>query len=291
MSTTDTSIEVAGFSTIPSQLRQIAEQVAKGQRPAVTVRTLISWFFGSQRRGRWIVSVIRRALDKLDLRTEPDFDSTYLDATVAFVPKIEIHFATAPTIAPSDKSGSFSADAVLEVAKTPVNISEQIDPTHRISRLGIANKTPVSVSPDTAIAEAITIMLMNDFSQLPVMTSDREVKGLISWKSLGTLWSQGRDCSRVGDAMDRHSEIEAEASLFDAIALLRRDDCVLVRDRQKRISGIITSYDVSVTFSELSEPFLILDEIENHIRQLIEGKFTKEELSGTLAMLNESWRT
>ena len=174
-----------------------------------------------------------------------------------------------------------SADATLVAPESIAGIAERtpVDPTHRIVRLDIANRPPVSVSPDTTIAEAITIMLMNDFSQLPVMTSDREVKGLFSWKSLGSLWSQGRKCTRAGDAMDRHSEIDIEASLFTAIDLLRQDDCVLVRDRQKRISGIITSYDVSVTFSELSEPFLILDEIENHIRRLIEGNFSKDELS------------
>jgi predicted transcriptional regulator len=281
MTTTEFPLATDDTSDIPSELRQAADQVAQGQRPAVTVRVLLSWFYGSQRRGRWIVSVIRRACDRLELKTEPDFDSTYIDGQVTFVPKTEVKRVVAAATVPIEVIGSVSADATLVAPESVAVTAERtpVDPTHRIGRLEIANRPPVSVSPDTTIAETITIMLMNDFSQLPVMTSDREVKGLFSWKSLGSLWSQGRKCTRAGDAMDRHSEIDVEASLFAAIDLLRQDDCVLVRDRQKRISGIITSYDVSVTFSGLSEPFLILDEIENHIRRLIEGNFSKDELS------------
>ena len=62
------------------------------------------------------------------------------------------------------------------------------DPTYRISKLAAANKRPISVSPDTNKREAITHMLTNDFSQLPVMTSDREVKVVISWMSMAHDW-------------------------------------------------------------------------------------------------------
>jgi CBS domain-containing protein len=281
MSTSDSLVVTDESSGVPPELRQVADQVAQGQRPVVTVRVLLSWFFGSQRRGRWIVSYIRRACDKLDLMTEPDFDSTYIDGQVTFVPKTEMKPEAATATAAIEVAVGHSVDAVVVTAEPALVVPEKtpVDPTHRIGRLDIANRPPLSVTPDTTITEAITIMLMNDFSQLPVMTSDREVKGLFSWKSLGSFWSQGGKCTRVGEAMDRHSEIDAAASLFAAIDLLRQHDCVLVRDGQKKISGIITSYDISVTFSELSEPFLILDEIENHIRRLIEGNLTVEELA------------
>jgi hypothetical protein len=38
---------------------------------------------------------------------------------------------------------------------------------------------------------------------------------------------------------------------------------------------------LSLQFQQLAEPFLLLGEIEQHIRQLIEGKFTKAELEAT----------
>src|SRR6266480_7678371 len=72
---------------IPSSLQEVAQQVGRGERVSITVRTLLSWFWGSQRRGQFIVSAIRAALDKLGLETQPDFNLTYLDGQVTFVPK------------------------------------------------------------------------------------------------------------------------------------------------------------------------------------------------------------
>ncbi len=264
---------------VPAQLREIANQVAQDENPSFTVRELLSWFYGSQRRGRWIVSVIRDAFDELNLMTEPDFDATYLDAFVMFMHKTEVKQSTATTPSPSEAVTPVSAAATNRVITTLPTTKAQVDPTYRIGRLALANRPPVTASPDTTIEHAVTIMFMNDFSQLPVMTGERDVKGVFSWKSVGSLWSQGHKFSRVGDAMDQHAEIGTEASIFAVVNLLRQHDCVLVRDRTtNKISGIITSYDISVTFGDLSEPFLILDEIENHIRSLIEGNFSNEEL-------------
>ena len=41
----------------------------------------------------------------------------------------------------------------------------------------------------------------------------------------------------------------------------------------------MTTSDLSEQFGHLSEPFLLVGEIENHIRSLIDGKFTAEELA------------
>jgi CBS domain-containing protein len=41
-----------------------------------------------------------------------------------------------------------------------------------IGRLRSANRPPVSVKPQQKLSEAVTIMLANDFSQLPVMGTE-----------------------------------------------------------------------------------------------------------------------
>jgi hypothetical protein len=53
---------------------------------------------------------------------------------------------------------------------------------------------------------------------------------------------------------------------------------VLVRAADNRIKGIVTSTDLNLQFQQLSEPFLLLGEIENFVRSLIDGKFTLAEL-------------
>lgn len=154
-----------------------------------------------------------------------------------------------------------------------------LDPTYRIERLGIGTRPPISIEPDATITEAVTMMLRNDFSQLPVMTNERQVKGIISWKTLGSRLALRKECKYVREAMERPREVSGDDSIFEAILLLQQSDCVLVRDSTHKISAILTAYDISSTFRQLAEPFLILGEIENHIRLLVNGHFTKEELS------------
>ncbi|MDE1904098.1 MAG: CBS domain-containing protein [Alphaproteobacteria bacterium] len=142
-----------------------------------------------------------------------------------------------------------------------------------------ANTPPVSVAPNKSITEAITIMLTNDFSQLPVMIGEREVKGIISWESIGSRLARGVKCTEVRECMDAAHEISADTSLLAAIDQIVSNEYVLIRDSGK-ISGIVTTTDLSRQFHQLAEPFLLLGEIENHIRQIIErGRFSKEQLT------------
>jgi hypothetical protein len=46
---------------IPNELETVAEEVKQGEERTVSVRELLSWF-DSQRRGRWVVQRIRKAL-------------------------------------------------------------------------------------------------------------------------------------------------------------------------------------------------------------------------------------
>jgi hypothetical protein len=54
---------------------------------------------------------------------------------------------------------------------------------------------------------------------------------------------------------------------------------VLVRQRDRRITGIVTSSDLSLQFQALAEPFLLLREIELHVRRLMRGKVTIEDFA------------
>ena len=59
---------------------------------------------------------------------------------------------------------------------------------------------------------------------------------------------------------------------------MRKHGYVLVRDPQdRRITGIVTASDLSLQFQQLAEPFLLLREIELHIRQLLQDKVSPED--------------
>ena len=153
------------------------------------------------------------------------------------------------------------------------------DPTFRVSKLAAANRIPVSVQPDSTITEAVTLMMANDFSQLPVLSGERNVKGVVSWRSIGSRLALGQRPVAARDAMETHAEVSADASLFAAIPVIVEHQYVLVRGADQRIIGIVTTSDLSVQFRQLAEPFLLLGEIENHLRRLINARFAAAELA------------
>lgn len=230
------------------ELDTIAQQLKNGVTPeTVTVRKILDWM-GVSRRGTWVNMEIRSALERAGLRTEPHFAGAYVHEPITIVP-----------IGSNESKESISA-------------------IYRIGGLEAANKKPISVSPDSSLCEATTAMLAHKYSQLPVMTTEREVKGIISWKSIGSRLSLGKMCSQVRECMDPAQTISAERYLFDAIAIISEHDYVLVRAKDQTICGIVTASDLSRQFRDLAEPFLLIGECENLLRRLIHGKFKVEEL-------------
>jgi CBS domain-containing protein len=243
------------MSVSEEKLSAIAAQLKKGVVPSrETVRTFLLWF-NAERRGYNVVRRIRYALKRYELSTSPDFEYTWIDGTIAF------------TAAPADGAPVAQRGG----AASP-------DPTFRIGRLEAANNAPVSTKPDSTLAQAITVMLSNDFSQLPVMTGPRELKGIISWKTIGSRLALKRPCEHVREAMEPAQIVSVDESLFDALAKIASHDYVLVQATDKTFSGIVTASDFNFQFQALAEPFLLVGEIENGVRGILHQKFSLDEL-------------
>lgn len=168
----------------PEELKKVAERVHSGASEHHTVRQLLRWY-GYERRGRFIIWAIRRDFADLKLQTEPDIEYAYLDG--------ELAFQTLPDQAPSQALPNPGTEETQAILIT----SEPEDPTQRIGRLPSANTRPVSVNPNSTAAEAVTLMLLHDYSQLPVMQGERTLKGVITWQSIGTKLALGRRCHGV----------------------------------------------------------------------------------------------
>lgn len=256
-------------------LDQIGAKLRSNEEvPPVTVRTFLSWF-GAQRRSFWNVFTIRNALKRTGLRTTPDFESAYIDSN--------IRFEVEPTAESDDSeptsSGLIAPPAEMTELRETATAGAVSDPTYRISKLEAANRLPTCISPDASIQQAVTVMMANDFSQLPVVTTKRDIKGIISWSSIGPRLIFGDKVSRVGEAMDVHQELRFDASIFHAIPVIVQHSYVLIRGNDGTLSGIVTASDLSLQFQQLAEPFLLLGEIENHIRGILDGKFDLTDLA------------
>lgn len=271
-----------------ARLEKIASRLRAGATVgAATVRDLLHWF-GANRRGRNIVFWIQQTLYECDLQTEPDFRYAYLDGPIEFRlgknerdSVIDLSMAIDLNEAPEPSGDKPPSAEVIVFPGTEPQQSRPVttDPTYRIGKLTSANTRPVSVKPNDSLAIAMTLMLANDFWQLPVMTNERDVKGVVSWESIGARLAVGRQCQEVRECMDEAIIISDNTSFFDAIPPIIKSQYVLVRDTTNQISGIVTASDLSTTFRELAEPFLLLDEIENHIRSLVvRSEFTIDQL-------------
>ena len=241
------------------RLTAIADQLKKGVVPQrETVRSLLLWF-DSERRGYRVVRRIRNALRRHGVSTHPDFEWAFIDSRVEF------------------------RKALVDGHQQGVLDDSAPDPTYRIGLLDSANRVPISVKPDTPLPEVVTQMLANDFSQLPVMTGPRDLKGVVSWKTLGMRLALKRPCATAQDCMDGARVVLASEPLFSAFPLIASDDYVLVQASDKTICGIVTASDLNEQFRLLAEPFLLVAEIENGVRRLLHGKFTLAELASAKA--------
>ena len=253
------------FPPAPEEtLADIAAEIRKSGKPrSLTVRILLGWW-GYQRRGAFAVFMIDKDLEDAGLATQPDYRSVWLDAEIALV------------LAPVPAEPTVSTPSDGETATTANS-----DPTYRLGRLRAANNPPISVSPQQSIKEALTIMMANDFSQLPVMSGERSLVGVISLSSLAKRWALGAKCETVQDCVEPAHTVRGDTFLFDSINDIISHQYVLVQGVDRKITGIVTTSDLSLEFRQLAEPFLLLGEIEQHIRVLMErGQFSATELNG-----------
>lgn len=248
----------------PDELKRISQEIkATGEDHKVSPRQIISWY-GAQRRGRWISRQIKEDLRSLSLTTYPDFETAYIDEVISLCQIGQSEAAEAPD--PEDPQ------------KEAINSGIVADPVARIRMLEAANRPPLSVKRDESLTTAITLMLMNDYSQLPVLSNERSVDGMVSWRSIGRAQALGRKAEFVRDCMEEAFEIRNDMPLLEAIVLITKHEVVLVRERDRRIVGLVTTSDLSLEFLNLAEPFLLIGEIENHLRRLIDGKLPREAL-------------
>lgn len=252
------------LSEIAQRMKAEIDQEETPKPEFLIVRAFLSKF-GISRQRRTGVSLIRNQLATVGLYTEPDFEFAYIDEVIELkpLPSLISHHTSGETIDTPDRTNS-------------------LDPTHRISSLVAANRPPTSVKPDQSLASATTIMQIHDFSQVPVMTSARDVKGVISWQSIGTRLSLQQKCEYVRECMEPAQVISSDASLFQAVSAIAEHGYALVQQSDRVITGIVTASDLADQFIVLAGPFLLIGEIEGHLRRLIDGKIKVEQIQNAI---------
>ena len=242
---------------LSDRMREERDRGAAPQAEKLTVREFLRWF-DFYRRSRYNVDWMRGSLSRHGLRTNPDFEGAWIDETIS----IELQ---------QDR------DAAGEPTQSP------IDPTTRITVIGSAQQKPISIKPDAPLNEAFTLMRMEDIAQLPVMPNERDIKGVITWRSMSEMLAKKADqltaLQLIDSSLPDIPTIPIDAPLFQAIDSISKYGFVLVRAKDNTLTGPVTASDIAEQYAQLAWPYLMIGEIERHLRALIHGKFTPQQLN------------
>jgi CBS domain-containing protein len=222
---------------------------------------------GAQGRGFVVNQEVAADLANRGLTTEPDFRAVALDSSV------EIRLLSqAPAIGATDDPG---------IQPSVGNLANEDDDTSAwdygltVGNLPSASNGVASVSPSATVEEAITVMLLNDYSQVAVMTGKHGLKGAISWKSIAKA-RHAKPSAGLSDVTIKPLEIAYTADLIQMLPHLREEEFVFVRGSDSSITGIVTVADVVEAYGQMASPFFMIGKIDQSLRKVIETVFDLE---------------
>ncbi len=129
-----------------------------------------------------------------------------------------------------------------------------------------------SVKPTATLEEAVTLMLLNDYSQLAVSAGARSLEGAISWKSIAQARHANPSAGLV-HAIAPVEQVPYDRELIDLLPTLYAADFVFVHDQTHSICGVVTAADVVSAYGELATPFFLIGELDQLLRRLISQVF------------------
>lgn len=149
-----------------------------------------------------------------------------------------------------------------------LKVREFIDKNHSVE----------TISEDLPLNKAKSIMILKDYSQLAVQTNGQGIQA-ISWKSIGKAELMNDSISFVKDCLEEPAILKEEKSFVKYLKLIAKKDYVFVQNSKKELTGIITTYDMTMRFNDFLKPYMEIGLIEEALRKVIREKLDHEEVS------------
>jgi CBS domain-containing protein len=135
---------------------------------------------------------------------------------------------------------------------------------------------PVTVSRDESAEAALRRMIEFDYSQLPVVDREGRAEGMITSDSIIRALNHF-DLTikemRVFHAMTDVDTYGPEEDLFGLLDDLKDAYAVAVVDNDKRVIGIVTSYDTTEYFRRRGEDMMLIEDIETMLKEYVLAAF------------------
>jgi hypothetical protein len=237
---------------------------------AISIRELLS-YWGYKGRSKNRVALVSGELARMGLRVTPPFDSGHLDTLIA----IERATRDVAERAAADRP----ADHLLTLSR--------IESSTFALRLEDPDSIRGFVTKETAVTEAVTLMMRHDFSQLPIIEDEKRkiVVGVFTWHGYAQCRLRGGSPSTVGEAMDPVQTVDLYSDLFASVAPVTDNGYVVVSYRGE-LAGIVTASDLTFEFQELALPFLAVGRCERELKRVAKAYF-HEALSRSKKALDE----
>lgn len=255
-----------------------------GKPYTISVRGLMK-SVGHYRRDTNVNHDLRKRLQRSKLTTDPEFELVSIDSKIRILPLDGKKPAPKP-----QKEAPAKAQENPAGTEPPQLPEEQLEVFRTIGQLTSAVRPPVQIAKEESISRAVTLMLQEGVDHLVVCRSLRNIEGIVTWTTLGKKSVGRQKVTQVADCMERDAyTVPYNSPLFDVVREITRRGIVLVADQTRAVTGSVTSADIAEQFVNLSEPFLFLEQIENHLRSLLRAaRLNQEALQGLVDPMDEA---
>ncbi|WP_161500861.1 CBS domain-containing protein [Embleya scabrispora] len=263
--------------TSPGKLSDAVKERTSGDPLTISIRDFLA-IWNATRRYSAEVDRIEQDLALRGLTTSPPFTEGSLDSTIAVLPLGE---------EPDESHTSGITRSGIAVAEEP----EPQSVAYLVSNLEAANRPPVSVRVDDSLEAARTLMVKHAYSQLPVLDAEDRLRGVVSWESIGSAGMNTRLVTsepKLVDAIVRAREADRSDDLLDWLPEIYKVGYVIVRDQDHRVCGLITAADLTVQFGTRVRPFVLIEEIEQRLRRVVDSRLPLETIRKVVRSRPES---
>lgn len=128
----------------------------------------------------------------------------------------------------------------------------------------------ITVKESDSLHRAITLMELNDYSQLPVVRgSGKQPKGVVTWETVGRTLAMDPDAT-LKDCIDENPPTFYKSDdLISAIGEINRVGYSLVIKANRELSGIVTSADLGSALAQIAQPFILLERLEERLSFIV----------------------
>ncbi|MFI1987834.1 CBS domain-containing protein [Actinoplanes sp. NPDC020271] len=231
---------------------------AEGDVPdRVSVRELLSQW-GARDRGDHIAR-IEADLANHGLATRPNFRGVTLDSEIAII--------TAAQEAEKEEVSEEAADTA-RVLSDDLDDSAERYIGLMIGNLPSALNGVASVAPTASMQEAMTKMLLNDYSQLAILSGKHTLRGAVTWQSIARARHINADAT-LADATEEARDVDYRTDLLEVLTDLQKRGFLFVRNESNAVAGIVTAADVAGRYGTMANPFILIGDLDRLLRRAI----------------------